>query len=117
LQNFNYLHWTGNAISAKERTLAKDRTYPVPGMAVGEQEVKTLVCFVPRWRALLSTEYHFQLVQLNNIARLCQQFRLKCDMSEANSPLLTVEFSSLRGHRMDGIDKVGRSVLAVFPSC
>ena len=29
LQNFNYLHWTGNAISAKEHTSAKDCTYSV----------------------------------------------------------------------------------------
>jgi len=84
-------------------------------MAVGEQEVKTLACFVPCWRALPSTEYHFQLVQLNDIARLCQQFGLKSDMSEADWPLLTVGFSSLRGHRMDGVDEVGRSVLMVFP--
>jgi len=58
--------------------------FQLPGMAVGEQEVQTLVCFVPCWRALLSTEYYFQLVQLNDIARLCQQFGLKCDMSEAD---------------------------------
>jgi len=89
----------------------------LPRMAVGEQEVKPLVCFVPCWRDLLSTEYHFRLVQLNDIARLCQQFGLKCDMSEADWPLLTVEFSSVRGHRMDGIDEVGRSVPTVFPSC
>ena len=30
LQNFIYLHWMGIAISAKEGTSAKDRTYPVP---------------------------------------------------------------------------------------
>src|SRR5258706_8469843 len=35
LQNFSYLHWMGITISAKEGTLAKDRTYPVIAIVLG----------------------------------------------------------------------------------
>ena len=61
--------------------------------------------------------FFFQLCQLNDIVRLCQLFDLEFDMSEADWPLLTVEFNSLRGHQMDGIYEVGFNALTVFPSC
>ena len=58
-------------------------------MATGKQNVKTLVSFMC-CISLLSTECHVQLGQLSDIVRL----------SEVDWPL---EFSSLRGHRMEGI--------------
>ena len=60
-------------------------------------------------------ECYFQLGQLNDIVRLCQQFDLKFDMSEGHWPLLTVEFNSLRDLQRDGIYEVGFHALAVFP--
>ena len=80
--------------------------FKLPRMATGEQSVKTLVSLTSHWTALFATKYHFQLGQLNDIVRLCQRFDLKFDMSEVDWPLLTVEFNSLRGHRMDGIYEV-----------
>jgi len=91
--------------------------FRLPRMATGEQNVKNLVSFMSRYTALFSTECHFQLGQLNDIVRLCQRFDLKFDMSEVDWPLLTVEFNSLRGHRMDGIYEVGRTALMVIHSC
>ena len=59
----------------------------------------------------------FQLDQLNDIVRLCQQFGLGFDMNEGDWPLVNVEFSSLRDHRISSIYEVGRNALSVFPSC
>ena len=59
-------------------------------------------------------EHCFQLGQLNDIVRLCQRFDLKFHMDEVDWPLLTVEFNSLRGHRMDGIYEVRDNALTVF---
>jgi hypothetical protein len=87
----------------------------LPRMASGEQNVKALVSFNRRWTALFSIERCFQLGQLNDIVRLCQRFDLKFDMSEVDWPLLTVEFNSLRGHRMDGIYEVRYNVLTALP--
>src|SRR5258706_12322572 len=87
------------------------------GMALGEQEVNILVCFVSYWTALCPTECYFQLRQLNDIVQLCQLFVLKFDMGEVDWPLLTVEFNSLCGHQMDGIYEVGCNSLTVFPGC
>ena len=36
-------------------------------------------------------------------------------MSEVDWPLLTIEFNSLRGHKLDGIYEVGRNALRSFP--
>ena len=69
------------------------------------------------WKYLFSTDCHVQLGQLNDIVRLCQRFNLKFDMSEVDWLLLTVEFNSLRGHRMDGIYEVLYNSLTVFHSC
>jgi hypothetical protein len=91
--------------------------FRLPRMATGEQNVKTLVSFISCLIALCSTECYFQLGQLNDIVRLCQRFDLKFDMSEVDWPLLTVEFNSLRGHRMDGIYEVGCNPLTSFLSC
>jgi len=91
--------------------------FKLPRMATGEWEVKTLVSFMSYWTALFSTEWYFQLGQLNDIVRLCQRFDLECDMSEADWLLVTVEFNSLRGQKMDGIYEVGRNTLIVFASC
>jgi len=91
--------------------------FKLPPMATGEQNVKTLVSFMSGWIALFSTKWYFQLGQLNDIVRLCQRFDLKFDMSEVDWPLLTVEFNSLRGHKMDGIYEVGLNTLTVFPNC
>jgi len=88
--------------------------FKLPPMATGEQNVKSLVSCMSFWTALFSTEWYFQLGQLNDIVRLCQRFDLKFDMSEVDWPLLTVEFNSLRGHKMDGIYEVGRNTLMVF---
>jgi len=90
--------------------------FKLPRMATGEQNVKVLVSFRSCWTALFSTEWYFQLGQLNDIVRLCQRFELKFDMSEVDWPLLTVEFNSLRGHKMDGIYEVGGNTLT-FASC
>ena len=73
----------------------------LPSQATGEQDVKNLVSLIRHSTALLWPEPRFQLGQLNDIVRLCQRFDLKFDMSEVDWPLLTVEFNSLRGHRMD----------------
>jgi hypothetical protein len=89
-------------------------TFELPRMASGEQNVKTLVSLNRCWTALFSTEHCLQLGQLNDIVRLCQRFDLKFDMSEADWPLLTVEFNSLRGHIMDGIYEVRYNVLTSF---
>ena len=91
--------------------------FKLPRGAQGNMNVKILVSFVSHWAASCSTERHFQLDQLNDIVRLCQQFDLGFDMSEGNWPLLTVEFNSLRGHQMDGIYEAGRNSLTIFPSC
>jgi hypothetical protein len=91
--------------------------FELPRMASGEQNVKTLVGFNRCWTALFSIERCFQLGQLNDIVRLCQRFDLKFDMMEVGWPLLTVEFNSLRGHRMDSIYEVRYNVLAGFAIC
>ena len=57
--------------------------------------------------ALFLAECHFQLCQLNDIVRLCQRFDVKFNISEVDWPLLTVEFTPLRGHRVDGSYEVG----------
>jgi len=88
--------------------------FELPKKATGEQDVKNLVGILRSWAALLTTECRFQLGQLNDIVRLCQRFGLKFDMSEKDWPLLTVEFNSLRGHRMDGIYEVRVNILSVF---
>ena len=85
--------------------------FHLPRQASGEQDVKTLVSPIRYSIASLWSEPHFQLGQLNDIVQLCRQFDLKFDMSEADWPLLTVEFNSFRGHRMDGIYEVGRNAL------
>jgi hypothetical protein len=89
--------------------------FKLPRMASGEQNVKTLVSLNRCWTALFSTERCFQLGQLNDIVRLCQRFDLKFDMTGVDWPLLTVEFNSLRGHRMDGIYEVRYNVLTDLP--
>jgi len=80
--------------------------FHLPRQASGEQDVKTLVSPIRYSIASLWSEPHFQLGQLNDIVRLCRQFDLEFDMSEVDWPLLTVEFNSLRGHRIDGIYEV-----------
>jgi hypothetical protein len=84
-------------------------------MAPGEQNMKTLVSFNRCWTALLSTERCFPLGQLNNIVRLYHRFDFRFDMSEADWPLLIIEFNSLRSHIMDGIYEVRYNVLTGFP--
>ena len=74
-------------------------------MAIGEQNVQALFGFMSCRTALFP------------VVRLCQVFDLKFDMSEVDWPLLTVEFTSLRGHRVDGIYEVGCNSLAAFPGC
>ena len=79
--------------------------FELPPMAAGERNVKKLVnqtndSIIP---GTYSTP---QLGQLNDIVRLCQRFGLKFDMSRIEWPLLTVEFGSLHGHKMDGIYEV-----------
>ena len=91
--------------------------FRLPRMATGEQNVKILVSFMTRWTVLFSTEWYFQLGQLNDIVRLCQRFDLKFDMNEVDWPLLTVEFNSLRGHQTDGTYEVSRNVPTVASSC
>ena len=86
----------------------------LPGQATGEQDVKNLVSPTHHSIALLWPEPYSQLGQLNDIVRLCQRFDLKFDMSEMDWPLLTVEFNSFRGHRMDGIYEVCDNTLSVF---
>jgi hypothetical protein len=74
------------------------------------------VCFVCASKTtLFSTECYFQLSQLNDIVRLSQRFDLEFDMSLVDWPLLTVEFNSLHGYRMDGIYEVGYNALMVPP--
>ena len=80
--------------------------FRLPAQATGERDVKNLVSPMSHSIALLWPEPCSQLGQLNDIVRLCQRFELKFDMSEVDWPLLTVEFNSLRGHRMDGIYEV-----------
>ena len=88
--------------------------FHLPRRATGEQDVKKLVSLMRHLTALLFPEPHFQLGQLNDIVRLSQRFDLKFDMSEVEWPLLTVEFNSLRGHRLDGIYEVRFNTLSVF---
>ena len=76
--------------------------FRLPRMATGEQNVRTLVCFIC-WPYLFSAEGHVQLGQLNDIIW----------SSEVDWPLRTVEFNSLRGHRMDGIFEVCDNALTV----
>ena len=87
--------------------------FQLPRQATGEQDVKNLVSPTRHSIALLWPEPHSQLGQLNDIVRLCQRFDFKFDMSEVDWPLLTVEFNSLRGHRMDGIYEVCDNALSV----
>ena len=87
--------------------------FQLPRQAMGEQDVKNLVSPIHHSIALLWPEPYSQLGQLNDIVRLCQRFDLKFDMSEVDWPLLTVEFSSLRGHRMDGIYEVRSKYLGL----
>jgi len=86
--------------------------FRLPSHALGERDVKNLVSPIRHSITSLWSEPHFQLGQLNDIVRLCQRFELKFDMSEVDWPLLTVEFNSLRGHRMDGIYEVRDNTLA-----
>ena len=88
--------------------------FHLPRQATGERDIKDLVRFMRHLTALLLSEPHFQLGQLNDIVRLSQRFDLKFDMSEVDWPLLTVEFNTLRGHRMDGIYEVRGNTLSVF---
>ena len=88
--------------------------FQLPRRATGEQDVKNLVRPIRRSIVLLWPEPPFQLGQLNDIVRLCQRFNLKFDMSEVDWPLLTVEFNSFRGCRMDGIYEVRDNTLSVF---
>ena len=85
--------------------------FHLPRQATGEQDVKNLVSPVRQSIALLWPEPYSQLGQLNDIVRLCGRFSLKFDTSEVDWPLLTVEFNSLRGHRMDGIYEVRDNTL------
>ena len=82
--------------------------------ATGEQDVKNLVSFIRHSTALLLSEPHFQLGQLNDIVRLSQRFNLQFDMSEVDWPLLTLEFNFLRGHRMDYVYEVRVITLSVI---
>ena len=88
--------------------------FHLPRQATGEQDVKNLVGLMCQLTALLWSKSHFQLGQLNDIIRLCQRFNLKFDMSEVDWPLLTVEFNSLRGHRMDDVYEVRANTLSLF---
>lgn len=88
--------------------------FQLPRQASGERDVKNLVSPMRYSIASLWSESHFQLGQLNDIVRLCQRFDLKFDMSEVNWPLLTVEFNSLRGYRMDGTYEVRGNTLSDF---
>ena len=109
--------WIGLYAVTRENLLKFETPgFRLPGMATGENNVKNLVSFTC-WTSLLSTECYVQLGQLNDIVRLCQRFDVKFDMSEVDWPLLTVEFNSLRGHRMDGIYEVHCNTLTNFPSC
>ena len=93
----------------------EDLGFTLPGMASGEQNVKNLVSLTCCCTAPFSTERRFQLSQLNDIARLCQRFDLRVEMSEADWPLLTVEFNSLHDHRLDGIYEVRLIIPTVLP--
>ena len=86
----------------------------LPRQATGEQDVKNLVSPIRHSIPLLWPEPYSQLGQLNDIVRLSQRFDLEFDMSEVDWPLLTVEFNSLRGRRMDGIYEVCDNTLSVF---
>ena len=88
--------------------------FQLPRQATGEQDVKNLVGLMRYSTVLLLSEPHFQLGQLNDIVRLSQRFDLKFDMSEVDWPLLTVEFNSFRGRRMDGIYEVRVNTLSIF---
>ena len=105
-----------HAVTRENLLKFENPKFRLPRMATGEQNVKILVSFIC-WVPLFSAEGHVQLGQLNDIVRLCQRFDLKFDMSEIDWPLLTVEFKSLRGHRMDGIYEVRCNALTVLPSC
>jgi hypothetical protein len=104
-----------HAVTRDNLLIFETSGFKLPRMASGEQNVKTLVSFNRCWTPLFSTEHCFQLGQLNDIVRLCQRFDLKFDMSEVDWPLLTVEFNSLRGHKMDGIYEVRYNVLTDLP--
>ena len=88
--------------------------FHLPRQATGEQDVKNLVSLMRHSTALLLSEPPFQLVQLKDIVRLTQRFDLKFDMSEVDWPLLTVEFKSLRGSRMDDVYEVRGNILSVI---
>ena len=90
--------------------------FELPREATGEQHVNILVGFVSCYTVLFSTQFCVQLGQLNDIVRLCQRFDLMFDMSEADWPLLTVEFKLLRDHQIEGIYEVSRNSLTVSPS-
>jgi hypothetical protein len=92
----------------------EDPRFRLPSMAAGEQDVKNLVSLIRFRVASLLIERHFQLGQLNDIVRLCQRFDLKFDTTGMEWPLLTVEFSSLRGRRMDGIYEVRMNSLSAL---
>ena len=89
-------------------------SFHLPRQATGEQDVKNLVGLMRHSAALLSSEPHFQLGQLNDIVRLSQRFDLKFDTSEVDWPLLTVEFNSLRGRRMDDVYEVRVNTFSVI---
>jgi hypothetical protein len=110
--------WIGLHAVTRDNLLEFETSgFKLPRMAFGERNVQTLVSFNRCWAALFSTESCFQLGQLNDIVLLCQRFDLKFDMSEVDWPLLTVEFNSLRGHKMDGIYEVRYNVLTDFAIC
>jgi len=104
--------WIDLDVVTRDDVLKSEKPgFRFPRMTTGEQNVKTLVSFTSCWTAPFSTERYFQLRQLNNIVRSCQLYNIKFDMSEFDWPLLTVEFNSLRGHRIDGIYEVGCNAL------
>jgi hypothetical protein len=110
--------WTDLRAATRDNLLKFETPgFRLPRTASGVYNVKSLASLVSFSTALSSTEWYFQLGQLNDIVRLCQRFDLKFDMGEVDWPLLTVEFNSLRGHRMDSIYEVGRNALTVFPRC
>jgi len=109
--------WIDLDIVTRDDVLKSEKPgFRLPRMTTGRQNVMTLVSFTSCWTALFSTERYFQLFQLNNIVRSCHYCNIKFDMNEFDWPLLTVEFNSLRGHRIDGIYEVGCYALTGSPA-
>jgi len=76
----------GDLHAATRDNLLKFETpeFTLPPMASGKYDVRILVSFVSCRTVLFSIECFVQLGELNDIVRLCQQYDLKRDMSEAD---------------------------------